>query len=241
MSLRDFQQMLTTVPKSVVINFGGFTESAINPMMPKMAQYAYQKGHPIEVFTTLIGLNETGMETLSKIRIDKFCVHVPDSYNTIYDTDKWLNILRRFKKYRIRGVTYGALGDVDERIVQEIGQDPFFRSYVFNKNKYYVDENEPSKVGRLKCSFNHTGLNIDQSCVATNGDVCICSQDYRMDNILGNLLTQSYSEVMASQIRANFRKRMLTQDETVLCRRCPHGTPVDDKKTDSRYEHQWRS
>ena len=240
LSFNDFQRMLLRVPKSVVINFGGFTEAAINPMMPLMAQYAYQKGHPIEVFTTLIGMSDTGMEILSGITIDKLCIHVPDSTNTIYDTDKWLNILRRFKKYKPKNVTYGALGEVDQRIVEEIGHGMFFNSHVFNKHRYYEDR-ALTNIGPLKCSFNHTGLNIDQNCVAQNGDVCICSQDYEMTTVIGNLLTQTYQEVMDSPVRREFRRRMLTQNEDVLCRHCPHGTPLTEKEKDPRYEHKWRN
>ena len=240
MTFEMFKRMLATVPKSVVINFGGFTESVLAPDMPLMAKYAYGKGHPIELFTTLVGLSDEGAEILSKIHFDKLCIHVPDDQNTLFDAEKWLKLLAKFKGKRLKGITFGALGKVDPRITAVIGELPFFESHVFNKKQYYENQALPSTTGKLQCMFNHTGLNIDQNCVAQNGDVAICSQDYELKNIMGNLLTQTYQQVMDSPVRKEFIRRMQTDDEPVLCRRCPHGSAATDKSVDPRYEHKWK-
>ena len=51
MSFDAFKKCLSTIPKSVIISFAGYTEPWLNPDCSKMIVYAYEKGHQIEVFT----------------------------------------------------------------------------------------------------------------------------------------------------------------------------------------------
>lgn len=220
MSLGTFEKILSKVPREIIIEFDGFTEPCINPEMPDMVVMAKSYGHSVQVFSTLIGLSDVGMEKISSIKLDKFCVHVPDKTNTIYDTEKWIKIVKRLKEHKFNVITFGALGNVDQRILQEIDGYPFFQAYVYDKNLLSVSC--AGKYGQLMCTFNKSGINLDQNCVSTNGNVCICPMDYKMENVIGNLLTQTYDEIMNSPIRREFRRRMLTENELVLCRHCPY-------------------
>ena len=65
MSFDTFKKCLSTIPKSVIISFAGYTEPWLNPDCSKMVLHAYENGYTIEVFTTLVGMNQEDVEILS--------------------------------------------------------------------------------------------------------------------------------------------------------------------------------
>ncbi len=240
MTFDVFKQIMQNTPTRVNIEFSGFTEPSFNPELVNMVLYAKAKGHSVQVFTTLTGITDEGMAKLATIRFNKFVVHVPDDTNMLWDTDKYLDILRRFHKHKIKGVVYGALGKVDERIVAELSGKHLFATYVFNKNGIKGEDGGVENTGKLRCSFNYQGLNLDQNCVVPNGDVCICPQDFGIDNVVGNLTAQSYDEIINGEPLKDFRRRMLTERSDVLCRNCEYAKPLHSGQKDARNVHVWR-
>jgi MoaA/NifB/PqqE/SkfB family radical SAM enzyme len=56
LSLENFQKAVDKMPEEIRVTFAGFTEPWLNPKTTDMLLYANQKGHPISVFTTGIGM-----------------------------------------------------------------------------------------------------------------------------------------------------------------------------------------
>ena len=54
-----------------------------------------------------------------------------------------------------------------------------------------------------------------------DGTVVLCAMDFGMDHVLGNLLMQSYEEVMASPVLDELRRCMESEKNgSCICREC---------------------
>ena len=62
MTFEIFKKCIDKVPINVDIHFSGFTEVWLNPECTKMLLYAYNKGHRINVFTTMVGMSTNDIE-----------------------------------------------------------------------------------------------------------------------------------------------------------------------------------
>ena len=56
MTLDNFKKAVDKLPQEVRVTFAGFTEPWLNKDCTDMVLYAHEKGHPISIFTTGIGM-----------------------------------------------------------------------------------------------------------------------------------------------------------------------------------------
>ena len=82
LSLDNFKLSLDKIPKEVRITFAGFTEPWLNPKCTDMVLYAHEKGHPISIFTTGIGMTLDDLEKIKHIPFagapnGSFTLHLP--------------------------------------------------------------------------------------------------------------------------------------------------------------------
>ena len=64
MSFDTFKKCLNTIPKSVIISFSGFSEPWLNPDCSKMILHAYKSGYAVQVFSTLVGMNQKDVDII---------------------------------------------------------------------------------------------------------------------------------------------------------------------------------
>ena len=84
MTLEDFQRRIESVPREVRITFSGFVEPWLNKHCSDMVLYAHERGHPVSVFTTGIGMSVEDIERIAHIPYvgepnGGFTFHLPDS------------------------------------------------------------------------------------------------------------------------------------------------------------------
>ncbi len=71
-------------------------------------------------------------------------------------------------------------------------------------------------VGRFYCS---RAADLNHTVLLPNGDIVLCCMDYGLKHVLGNLLRQSYDEIMCGREMLRIKEAMNGKGD-VLCRHC---------------------
>jgi len=229
MSLETFKICLEKLPSNCNVLFSGCAEPFLNPNCYEMLKLAVQSGRKVDLYTTLQGLDLQTLKKVLELPLG-FCVlHVADTeqYAKIPVTDEYLEMVKCIlackKENGADFVNYcNAQAEPDERVKalcagkKEIVTSLLDRAGNLESEGLYSKRN---LQGELFCSmagqeFNHNNLLPD-------GTVVFCEMDYEIKYVLGNLLTQSYKELMDSETMQNL-KRGIRGDMAVdlLCRNC---------------------
>jgi sulfatase maturation enzyme AslB (radical SAM superfamily) len=78
LTLDKFNELLTHIPKDVIINFAGFVEPFQNQECVDMILSADEKGYTMKLFTTLVGLSEKDAKRLKDVKFERCLVHQLD-------------------------------------------------------------------------------------------------------------------------------------------------------------------
>ena len=68
------------------------------------------------------------------------------------------------------------------------------------------------------------GRALDHNVLFPDGTTIVCCMDYGMENIFGNLFTQSYTEILTSANASRLRYQMESED--CLCKHCTNAYVV---------------
>ena len=194
MSLETFSACVAEIPESVRIHFSGFCEPFLNHDCSKMICLAHEWGHPVVVYTTLVGFDRLDADLIFDIPFVDFAVHVPDEH-THYKFGSFLDGLRLLNEYRINFRF--------EQVVSPItraGNDGSVR---------------PTIAGHIACRENRHMQNV----LLPNGDVYLCCMDYGLQHRLGNLLTDTYESLFESTEHRRIVAGFADGSDT-LCRKC---------------------
>jgi hypothetical protein len=216
----------------VRITFAGFTEPWQNKYATDMLLYAHEKGHPISVFTTGVGLSIEDCKAIADVPFagnpnGGFCLHLPDSEMLakhpitpgFIKTLEWM----RDNNHRIQNFQVMSMGPELHPSIKHIFESaPYYQMYSRAGNLHREALLKPQLI-TLKDRWNavtHADGNRTCGCVEhlyhnvllPNGDVSLCCMDYGLDHIIGNLFEQSYEDV-------------IPQDQTTyeLCNSCENG------------------
>ncbi len=195
LSLDSFKQCISTIPKTVLIDFSGFSEPWLNPECTDMILYAHRRGYKIRIFTTLHGLALSDIDLLESVPFLGFKVHLPckEYEDKIAKDDTYLELLKRVAFSKIENVEFRLHGEVESfDILRAIrGRKRSLVKLPLNTRAGNValgNRIYPKKRKRLSGCLRELRQNV----LLPNGDVLLCSMDYRMKHVLGNLLTSDY-------------------------------------------------
>ncbi len=229
MSLNTFKKCIDKTPADVCIQFVGFSEPFLNKDTIKMILYAHEQKREIQLFTTLVGLSMEGFETIRHIPFTRVVLHLPDSngYANIPLNSAYIHLLEAvLSAKKADGNPFvneaKAQSRPPENILRmvnglfPIGWDVHDRAGNLSNgdtcSAKHID-------GRIYCS---TSTSLTHNILLPDGTVLLCCMDYGMEHILGNLLTDSYEEILQSPERKRIWKEMNQEQGTpsFLCRRC---------------------
>ena len=180
LSYEDFVGALAHVPKTVEIVFSGFCEPFLNRECIKMIEYASQQGYTVELYTTLVGMTPEEVERLSKCRISRLFLHLPDNKGIakIPVTERYIKVLMlAFQKLHFSYIMTMGTG--------------------FSSNGR-AGNDKNVKEFHLKGMFGCRKLSTPHFVMLPNCDATLCCMDYGLKHVVGNLLKSSYEELMNS-------------------------------------------
>lgn len=231
MTLDNFKSVVDKLPKEIRVTFAGFTEPWLNKNCTDMLLYADEKGHPISVFTTGIGMKVEDVYRLKDVPYagnpnGGFVLHLPDQERIAKHpiTSNYIKVLEAFREVcgEIQNFYTMSMGPVldDVKHIFPQASVPEFWSRAGNlmgeamlkpelynlkdqfKSIYHGES--PKTCGCLEDLYHNI--------VLPNGDVSLCCMDYGLKHILGNIYEQSYEEVIPK-----------TKTCFNLCRFCENG------------------
>ncbi len=223
MSVNTFKTCLTKVPKEVEIVFAGMAEPWLNPDASSMLFHADTYGYRISVFTTCEGMTCADIYAyLSHVEFKHFCIHLPDQEGQmkLKVTEDYLEVVSECLRL-IPNVTLMCIGTLHEKVRKVVGRDvPNGTRSLISRAGTVSGLGVEYKTGRLRCP--PCGPNLDHNILLPNGDVLICCMDYGQEHVIGNLLENSYEDILKS----NEHQRVLAglNDESVktICRKCEY-------------------
>lgn len=231
MTVSDFELFLSKIPQECNVVFGGMAEPFLNPDCVDMIEKACESGRRVELQTTLVGLNSAKLEKLLKLPIEAVMLHVADkeNYADIPVTREYLDLLdtviHHKKKDEKKWVTFCNAQAEPADEVKEIVSDEYniLTSLLDRAGNLEYDDKIISKkniTGKIKCSQCTEKLN--KNIILPDGTVLLCSMDYGMKHVLGNLSCNSYEEIMTTGKEMNHVKSGMQGDESIdiLCRNC---------------------
>ncbi len=242
MSLDTFRECVRRVPPDLRIDFSGMAEPWLNPDCLAMLHFAAGRGHPLAMFTTLLGMRPADLDALAELTVDPIVFHLPDreGNSRIPITQKYLTMIRQVLDLLLtasgwRNVRISCHGTLHPRLATAFGARlaelgvPVVR-HLSDRAGSLRDANLPhyQVEGRITCRTARRRLN--RNVLLPDGIVILCCMDYGCQHVLGNLLTQSYQSVITG---VEIRSVLAGLDDptlSVLCRRCVRAVPLSNEE-----------
>lgn len=220
LTLGDFITAIDKVPEGTRIDFSGMCEPFVNKHCTDMILYAADKGFPLALYTTLQGATMNDWRRLAHINFEVVTIHVPDreGRSTFRITDEYLEVLGAWNCHN-----YSCHGTVDARV------RPYMKDrnlITFMHDRAGNVEGRPhmtiSPEGKLTCIT--SGREMNHNVLLPDGTVITCCMDYGMTGVFGNLLEQSYEEVLYSEAACAMRSTLDGGES--ICRHCANARRI---------------
>ena len=252
MSLETFKKSISTMPTEIGLNFTGYVEPFLNPECTDMLIHAFDKGHELLLNTTLVGMTIEDWDRLrshgvvfqhgvhvhlpSASYFEMIGAKVPQKYYTGDDGKQYLelddnyyemlnhvvnNQMPYWTKFHCHGDLHPLLNDLKRYVELDVRNINSRAMNILLEKKEKVSD-EINIRGKCPRAY--------QNVLLPDGSLGLCCQDYGLDDIVGNLMDNTWEEFenskRAMDVRANGAD---------LCDYCEEGIDyVGDK------ENQWR-
>lgn len=239
-TLEEYKRILDKLPQNTLIEFAGFVEPFLNRDAAKMMEYTAERGFEMTLFTTLVGLDMETLERVLALPFSIVCLHTPDEkgYANIPITPSYLQMLRKIVDAKGRDgnpfVTTANCQSSPHPDILPITEGKLKIWVELTDRAGNLDPNDDAlahteKHGRISCT---RANNVDHFVLLPDGSVVLCCNDFGMQHVLGNLLENSYEEIVHGEEMRNI-KRGMVMDETipVLCRKCVYAVEWQDDES----------
>ncbi|MBN1223413.1 MAG: SPASM domain-containing protein [Candidatus Aminicenantes bacterium] len=219
MSFDHFKTCIDKIPTDVGIIFSGFCEPWQNPACTEMLLYAHRRGHKIVVHTTLIGMNVEDVVGIESVPFRNFVVHLPSErrHDGLLGGKDYLKVLEKISESRIRP-KFVAHGRIDSPRLKAALKNHIRHRLIYTRSGNVDVDKRLSPVrmrGHIKCS-----RNLRVNVLLPNGDVVLCSNDFELRHILGNLITSDYPSLFQSEAFRKVCSGLRADTHDILCRYC---------------------
>jgi len=213
MTQRDLTTMLVKLPRNTRIDFSGMSEPWANPECTSMLEEVLYMGFKVAIYTTLYGM--TDPERVRKVleahpdQVEVLMLHLPDANGNMKgwkNSEEWQRAAAIISHTKvpcgIGAMTMDKNGVVHPDLQPMVGQlagwvghtraDSLNLEQIGGQIINITPHNEFSLTCRSTPFY-------DRNVLLPNGDVVLCCMDYNLTHVLGNLLTQTYDEIMQGQ------------------------------------------
>lgn len=229
MSIQTYEQCLEHIPLEATILFSGMVEPLHNDLCVEMIKLALHRGHQVDLYSTFSEVSIDVVKDICKLPLGFVGLHVADKRrfaNIITDEEyyKKIEILLNAKKED--GTPFvnvcNAQTEPDER-VKEICKGKYdILTTMLDRAGNLKDENLYSKQslhGKLSCSL--CGQKLNHNVLLPDGTLLLCCMDYGMQHVLGNLLDNTYDEIMNGTEMKKVKEGIDGEESIeLLCRKC---------------------
>lgn len=229
MTLEAFKRYVDQTEKEVIIDFAGFSEPFFNANCIEMIKYAYETGHDVELFTTLMGLDKEGFEKIKNIPFREVVLHIPDEdeNSKIAITEEYVELLRKVldtKKVDGRPFADWASchGKIESRIQEIIDGRLRVITQLHDRAGNLDDsdlEQQHGIKGAITCS-NTDARYHNHNVLLPDGTILLCDSDWGMQHILGNLNDNTYQEILNGENSKKIYELRNLEDSCIICREC---------------------
>jgi len=235
MSLETFRKCIDKLPQGTRIDFSGMAEPWLNPDCSQMVLYAHEKGFPIVVYTTLVGMDSKDFETIKDIPVEEFVIHIPDDKGNAHIdiTDDYVKLLEKVMLYKQQDgrklvTAVSCHGGIHPNIKNLLPENSNLITELHNRAGNVESEYVESKQNKGEIVCVNCEADIHHNVLLPDGTLLLCCMDYGMKHILGNLLTQSYEEIYNSAESLRVRRGMKAEAEDILCRKCINARNINE-------------
>jgi radical SAM protein with 4Fe4S-binding SPASM domain len=241
MTLGDFRTILSSVPADVRVDFSGMAEPWTATDTTAMFRHALQSGHPVSVYTTLVGMNDDDVafliENMEHFGLENpFCLHLPDDEGVMAGfraspeyrdrVGRVIGAMQKVARSRRRSapelqlMTMSSHGGVHESIA-DLVPGPLL-PFTPTSRAGALRDDRAARITHAYPVRCRDAAHYDRNVVLPNGDVYVCCMDYGLSAPLGNLLSQTYESLFTSEgmhrlLDANAREGF---DEGTVCKSC---------------------
>lgn len=206
----DLMTVLAKLPKNTRIDFSGMSEPWANPACTTMLEMVLYMGFKVAIYTTLYGMTEP--EKVKKAleahpnQVKVIMLHLPDANGNMKgwkNSEEWQKAAAVITNTKVpcgigamtmdrNGVVHPDLQPMVGRLAGWVGHTRA-DSLDINQIQNQAISITPHNTFPLTCASTPF---FDRNVLLPNGDVVLCCMDYNLKHVIGNLLTQSYDEIM---------------------------------------------
>ncbi|MGD8369394.1 MAG: SPASM domain-containing protein [Desulfobacterales bacterium] len=224
-----FETCLSKIPLDIAIHFSGMAEPWLNPDCTRMLLHAVDRGHTVEVYTTLVGMRPEDVPQLEPVSFSKFVVHLPNERypSRIRIDSRYLDMVRRVAESRIQNLVFVAIGAVNRQLEEAVGQPVRIDPVQNRAGNLSTTSDAPDATrarGKIRCIS--CGGRLNHNVLLPNGDVVLCCMDYGLVHVIGNLLREDYDDLFGSPEYLRVRRGLTDESVDILCRYCHNIKPV---------------
>ena len=246
LSLENFQKCVDKVPRGTRIDFSGMAEPWLNDQCTDMVCYAANKGLPIAIYTTLVGMTESDFCRIRDLKFEEFVLHIPDDKSNAHIdiNQEYIELLHAVIEYKRDNGTSLVTG-----FSCHAGIHPAIRSAIPPNSKLITElidragnvegDCATSKKNEGKILCVNCGGNINNNVLLPDGTVVLCCMDYGMKHVLGNLLEQDYDAILHSNEAEMIRFGLGGGDCDILCRNCTNARNIYELYNDFEIYRDW--
>lgn len=234
MSLKTFKYIIHWIPRSFDVYFSGFCEPFINPSCTEMILHAYQKGHHVMVFTTMVGLTKNNFQRLIKTipftGKNYWIIHLPSTnkLESIVVDNSYLELLEFVLQSDMNIKIHYHGNNINDRIKQIICRSRYALDYwqLISRagNVSFKDIDQSRRLsGPIRCMRADLHAHI----ILPDGTVVLCCNDFGMKHILGNVFNQSYHQIHNSGEMKKVKMGLYDDSISLLCRNCNYAENIN--------------
>lgn len=232
MSFETYKTCIDKLDKRIQIFFVGMAEPFLNRDCLKMIEYAIDKGHDVSVYTTGVGLTLDDCKRLVKLPINSVILHAPDeqNYAHINYTDEYWDVIKLLiNSKKENGSDFVDSCSAQGKVLREFNEINNGRvrveTYLHDRAGNIKDDSDKiDKVeyveGKIYCC--HCGKRLDHNILLPDGTVLLCCMDYAMRHCIGNLLYESYEDIINGKIMRRIKEGLEDGNVDLLCRTCTY-------------------
>jgi hypothetical protein len=210
MSQVDLTKMLVKLPKNTRIDFSGMSEPWANPECTSMLEEVLYMGFNVAIYSTLYGM--TDPERVRKVleehpnQVEVIMLHLPDANGNMKgwkNSEEWQRaaaiISHTNVPCRVGAMTMDRNGIVHPELQSMVGQLAGWvghtRADSLNLEQIAGQAISITPHNKFSLTCRSTPF-YDRNVLLPDGSVVLCCMDYDLKHIIGNLLEQTYDEVM---------------------------------------------